>query len=383
MATQTILITTTGTGSFVKPAGVTTMIVECWGAGATGGDGGVICGGSGGGGGGYARSTLLYSSSQQIINYKVGPGGGQLEASWWDDVGGPATQIGPYASPTTYYYKVRGAGGAQRNLPASCFEFGGTGGGKLTGQEYNPNVGDITYDGGDGAQSGGDGGGGGGGAGSTGAGDSPSGGVSSSGKTGGDPTSEFGGAGGTGGVGTGGAGTTEPTSGSIYGGGGGGGRPRTSLQPLTYGAAGAQGLIRLTFSTGELLNSKVDWNGNTLNFSYPLDNATAYSTIIDGSQMVRTENGTEYSWIPNSNYILEGDVRWISTEQWDGATGWRAFLEYARAKNPFTFYTANTDTTGVISYLVEPLNGEHSLEIDGTRRIRLVIRNTTTPYTGF
>jgi hypothetical protein len=132
-----------------------------------------------------------------------------------------------------------------------------------------------------------------------------------------------------------------------------------------------------------IYNPSILWNGNTLQFEYPLDNAISYSTIIDGSQMLRTENGTEYSWIPNTNFILEGDVRWISTTQWDGTTGWRAFLEYARAKNKFNFYIDSNEPESVESYLVEPLNGEHELEPDGTRRIRLVVRNTTTSYEGF
>lgn len=381
--TTTQLFTTIGSGSFAKPAGVTSITVECWGGGATGGDGDSVsggCGGTGGGGGGYARSTLLYSASAQTINYVVA-GRGVLLSSWWDDVGGPATEIGPYDTPTTVYYRVRGAGGAQRNTVGSCFEFGGPGGGQPTGTQYNPNVGDVTYNGGDGARSGATGGGGGGGAGSTGQGNSPSGGQGTAGSTGGSPTSEFGGAGGTGGIGA-----TNPTSGSVYGGGGGGGKPGFG----NTGELGGQGLIRITYSVEPLI-PKIVWNGNTIVFGYALDNVTSYSTNIDGSQTVRTENGTEYSWIPNNNYILECDVRWIPTTNgtnptqtgWDGATGWRAFLEYARAKNPFSFFLASTDGSGISSYLVDPLDGQHELEPDGTRRIRLVIRNTTTAYTGF
>jgi hypothetical protein len=128
--------------------------------------------------------------------------------------------------------------------------------------------------------------------------------------------------------------------------------------------------------------SKIVWDGNDLVFGYPLDNAVSYTAAMDGSQFVRIENGDEYSWIPLTHYILEGEVRWISTAQWDGATGWRAFLEYARQKNTFSFYR-DKDGTGITSYLVEPLDGNHDIEVDGTRKLRLVIRNSTTPYTGF
>jgi hypothetical protein len=385
---QLILLTTPTpiSGSFIKPEGVTKIIVECWGAGGNGGNGensGIAggCGGTGGGGGGYAKATLFYSSSEQIIKYRVGQASGSQEASWWDDVGGPATQIGPYASPTTYYYKVRGAGGASRNIPISCFENGGEGGGNNTGAEYNPNVGDVIYSGGGGAKSGAsEGGGGGGGAGSTGEGNYPSGGTGFSGRASGSATTEFGGNGGVGGLST----TIDATSGLNYGGGGGGAK-RGSSSPIGYGA---QGLIRLTLFSAPYI-PKIEWNGNTLNIPYQLDNVVSYAATSDASQFVRIENGDEYAWVPNINYILEGDVRWIPTTStatqtgWDGATGWRAFLEYARAKNKFKFYIDGLDTSYIESYLVDPLNGEHELEPDGTRKIRLVIRNSTTPYDGY
>ena len=125
------------------------------------------------------------------------------------------------------------------------------------------------------------------------------------------------------------------------------------------------------------------WNGNTLDSKYPLDNAVSYSSPIEGSQVVRIQNGDEYAWIPNVNYVLEGDVRWLSTTDWDDANGWRAFLEYARQKNKFQFYPNKNLGTYIDSYLVEPMGGEHTLEPDGTRKVRLVIRNTTTAYAGY
>ena len=128
---------------------------------------------------------------------------------------------------------------------------------------------------------------------------------------------------------------------------------------------------------------------NTLVFGYPLDNIITYSTIDDGSQFALLQNGAEYGWVVNTSYILEADVRWIPYSNidfingWNSFEGWREFLEYGRTKLPFRFYPNTDGATYITSYLVEPLNGTHGLEIDGTRNIRLVIRNNTTPYTGY
>ena len=52
--------TFTATGSFTVPAGVTSITVECWGAGGGGGGASTTnpCAGGGGGGGSYARSII-------------------------------------------------------------------------------------------------------------------------------------------------------------------------------------------------------------------------------------------------------------------------------------------------------------------------------------
>jgi hypothetical protein len=344
-----ILLTQTGSGTWVKPQGITKLVVECWGGGGNA-EGTLGSVGSGGGAGGqYARSIISYPETELSIPYVISQ---RASATSWD------TNV------------VIAQGGASS-----------TGGSGAAGSDVG-GVGDIVYKGGNGGNQSGapfgtnDGGGGGGGAGSTNSGSS------ATSLAEGGPTAEYGGAGGRGGI----YNQTNPTlnpgqPGQIYGGGGGGGS-RFGINGL-----GAQGLIRITFAAGPV--PKLEWNGNTLDLGFDLDNAVSYSSTIDGSQFVRTENGTEYSWIPNTNYILEGDVRWIPSTStatqtgWDGGTGWRAFLEYARAKNKFNFFAPSDYLTPIESYLVEPLNGEHTLEIDGTRRFRLVIRNSTTPYEGF
>jgi len=129
----------------------------------------------------------------------------------------------------------------------------------------------------------------------------------------------------------------------------------------------------------------------TLSFGYGLDNVITYSSSDENSQFALLQNASEYSWIINTFYILEADVRWIPYNDttnpvangWNTTNGWREFLEFARAKNPFRFYPDKDSATYITSYLVEPINGTHGLEIDGTRNVRLVIRNNTTPYTGY
>ena len=383
--TETILFTTIVTepsASWTKPAGVKKLLVECWGPGGGGGLVGSPNGGCGGGGGGYARSVLYYPAGERNIAYKVPRGGNPDERwafyTWWDDTG-PSTTVGELPSSTfTVNFKVGGSGG-MGSPSVSADAFGRTGGGVVTGGIIWPNltgsvdIENYGYRGGDGARSSGaSAGGGGGAAGPNGNGQSLVTSVYS--PTGGTGSGDFAGNGGNGGQ-----------DGFPYGGGGGGYSWSTG-----DGGPGGQGLIRLTVFYDELIPASIEWNGNTLLMQYPFDNTNAYSTVIDGSETVRIENGFEYSWIPNTNYILEADVRWIPTTStstqtgWDGATGWRAFLEYARAKNQFKFYPdARNPDYYINSYLVEPLNGEHELESDGTRRFRLVIRNTTTAYEGF
>ena len=69
----TILFTTVGSGSWVKPAGVTRVEIECWGAG---GDGSATSPGRrGGGGGSYSANmsglTTNYAATEMVIPYYV------------------------------------------------------------------------------------------------------------------------------------------------------------------------------------------------------------------------------------------------------------------------------------------------------------------------
>ncbi len=130
---------------------------------------------------------------------------------------------------------------------------------------------------------------------------------------------------------------------------------------------------------------------NTLNIGYPLDNWTAYSRPREGSQWSMGVSGLEDSWILGTDYILEGDIRWIPTNDtvspsatgWDGATGWRSFLEYAREKNIIRFYPDKSAGLYHECYLVSPMTEAPELEPDGTRRIRLSVRSTSGSFNGY
>jgi hypothetical protein len=139
---------------------------------------------------------------------------------------------------------------------------------------------------------------------------------------------------------------------------------------------------------------KITWGtgyANTLNIGYPLDNWTISSKAFEESTFLQIESGEEDAWIINTEYYLEADVRFIpganttnpTRTGWDGATGCNAFLEYARAKNIFRFYPDKDGGTYIESYLVQPMDTGPSIEGDGTRTIRMTIRNTTTPYDGY
>lgn len=139
---------------------------------------------------------------------------------------------------------------------------------------------------------------------------------------------------------------------------------------------------------------KIEWGtsfANTLYVAYPLDDFKAYSTYRQGSDFVQSMGGVEDAWIVGTDYILEGDIRWIPTTDtatplatgWDSSAGVRAFLEWGRQKNPIKFYPDATQSGSITSFLVEPLDGSHGLEPDGTRNIRLVIRNTSSSYNGY
>ena len=203
---------TAGTYTWTAPAGVTSVTVECWGAG---GGGGALAGG-GGGGGAYSLQSVAVTPGN---NYSISVGSGGAGAANGTSAGGSNGGDSSFAS---LVLAKGGTGGGGYNLP------GGAGGSGSAGS------GSTKYSGGTGGQY--DGGRGGGGGGS-------SAGTAANGNTGGTPTGATapsgGGAGGNGGLTTGGA------VGSTPGGGGGGGGGCSDCA----GGNGAAGKVVITYSS--------------------------------------------------------------------------------------------------------------------------------------
>jgi hypothetical protein len=122
-----------------------------------------------------------------------------------------------------------------------------------------------------------------------------------------------------------------------------------------------------------------------LNLGYPLDEAVAYSRPQEGSQFVFLPSGEADGWDAGTAHRLDAVVRWIPREDtatplatgWDGATGWRAFLEWARRGNPFWLSPDVTDlAAGWTMHLEAPFDEPPALEPDMTRAVRLTLRAT-------
>jgi hypothetical protein len=139
---------------------------------------------------------------------------------------------------------------------------------------------------------------------------------------------------------------------------------------------------------------KILWGAafaNTLAIGYWLDNTAAGDEPRPGSEVVQAPSGIEEAWTIGTDFLLTGEVRYIPPTDtatpvatgWDGATGFRAFLAWARDKNVIRFYPDATAGTSIDCYLVEPMTGQAAPEADGTRRVVLKLRNTTTAFDGY
>lgn len=140
---------------------------------------------------------------------------------------------------------------------------------------------------------------------------------------------------------------------------------------------------------------KITWGAsfaNTLNIGYPLDTVKAGSDPRAGSAFDQSPSGVEDSWIVGTDYTLTGDVRWIPQANtstplatgWDTATtGFRLFLEWARAKNVLRWYPDVAVNSYIACYLVDPMKGPPDSEADGTRKLTLVLRNATAAFDGY
>jgi len=133
--TQTQTYNTSGTFTFTVPAGVSSIIVECWGAGGGGGGNSTTADGAGGGGGGaYSRSVLTVTPGNFSLTVGAGGAGGS---------GGNGTDGGDtwFGSSTT----ILAAGGKRGYAPS-----GGAAGVSGAGGLASASVGDVRYNGGNG-----------------------------------------------------------------------------------------------------------------------------------------------------------------------------------------------------------------------------------------
>lgn len=141
---------------------------------------------------------------------------------------------------------------------------------------------------------------------------------------------------------------------------------------------------------------KITWGtsfANTLTFGYPLVDAVAYPEPGPGSEWAEAPSGEVDAWVVRDDEILQGSVGWIPAGDttdpvatgWDGATGWGAFLKWARAGNVFRFFPDKDNAAFVACVMADGANAQPpTLESDLTRRLAFRIRSTDgTPFTGY
>jgi hypothetical protein len=242
-----------GTGSWVCPAGVTTIKAECWGAGGQG-----AAGGGGGGGGEYAAEGTLTVVPGVAYPFVVAGGGYNTQYGFGNAGNGGITTFGSLTN-TALQGKVSGT-------PTIVTAHGGLmakSGGTVAGGSGGVSTNTVHFSGGAGGTSPGYGGGGGGSSGYSGG----------AGVTGSNGSGNAGGAGGSGPGGDGGAGSSSPgfpVQGVIPGGGGGGGYGATTASAAAAGnnagAAGADGTITLTYTVaaGSPVNGGATTFGSTV-----------------------------------------------------------------------------------------------------------------------
>jgi len=144
---------------------------------------------------------------------------------------------------------------------------------------------------------------------------------------------------------------------------------------------------------------RITWGSgfaNQIDFSGPVGGALNYSLPSRDSEFTEAPSGEADAWIEGQEQFLEVTVRWIPITNttvpfvatgWDGSTGWRAFLEWARQMNVFRWIPDKTvPATYYTMYLVEPLTdpGVQLERGNRHRSLRLLMRTSDrTVVTGY
>lgn len=257
----TVVKATVGALTWTCPAGITSVLVECWGGGGGGGGGLSTNGGQGGGGGGYGWAVVSVTPGNLYDLSPGAPGAAAPSAGFPGFPGGDST-FGPHSGSAV----VTGGGGQGGGYSANDGGAGGSYSGTGVKGSAGGNGGNFY------AGIGGGGGGGGcaGGNGSAGA-------LSSGGVHGTGQSPNFGsgtGDGGDGGNPTGNGGSGYPTG----GGGGGAGANNPNTNPAGSGAVGA---VRIT----SCINSECCSNTNIPMTLYATFSGTTGCTCVNGSSV--------------------------------------------------------------------------------------------------
>lgn len=301
---------TTTAGTFKVPAGVTSLSVECWGAGGAGG--GVTAGLSlfaGGGGGAYSKVAALSVTPATVLNYKVGEGG--TGANGVDGTDGGQTFFstvsangglgGKFGNPSL------GAGGAGGAASGAGIKF--SGGNGATAAILNL----VTINSG----------GGGGGAGTS--------------ANGGSANNATAGAGGSSGGGNGATGVialfSDGTNGAVPGGGGSGAASILAVSGGRKGGNGGNGKLNVIYTC-------------------PTYGLTAPTTADDVCTTVTTTSVVRLTGLPNGDYVV------TYNRSNPNATGLSATMSVTGGTGIGTFTAVGLTTPGSSTITITNLTSE-------------------------
>lgn len=121
---------------------------------------------------------------------------------------------------------------------------------------------------------------------------------------------------------------------------------------------------------------------NTLAFGDVFDQALAWTAPREGYKAVQSYGtGEEDAWMQGRDGFLSGALRLIplvttaTRTGWDGPTGVKAWLAWARAGQVFRWYPDATVSSSYYEmFLVEPTKGPAETEPNGDKKLALTMR---------